>query len=185
MCTTSLRTSENLFSTFELHKSRIVEPNKVEKASQNIVLKARTNDSDSEASIDESEAALMVRRFNKFFKSNKFRSQSSKRHQKTRAVSCYNYNEEGHIKDDCPKLKSMQKEKEKVKYKKPESSKHKNLKATWSDSSSSESDLEEFSGLALMASHQLEEESTTEMSIDEGGGTSEKESCNEGGASPS
>ena len=61
-------TLENLFLTFELHESRIAEPNEVEKASQNIALKARTNDSDSEASIDESEAALMVRRFNKFFK---------------------------------------------------------------------------------------------------------------------
>ena len=175
-------TLEHLFSTFELHESRVSEPNEAKKTSQNIALKAKMNSSDSEASVDESEAALLVRRFNKFFSSNKFKSQ--RHHRKKRAVRCYNCNEEGHIKEDCPKLKKKEKEKEKPKYKKPEPSKYKNLKATWSDSSTSESDIEEFLWLALLANHQLEEDSRSEMSIDEGGGTSEEESSSERGASP-
>ena len=40
-------------------------------------------------------------------------------------------------------------------------------------------------GGALQANHQMEEESSSEMSIDEGGGTSKEESYSEEGASPS
>ena len=51
----------------------------MEKTSQNIALKAKINGSNSEALVDESEAALLVKHVNKFFNTNKFISQ---RHQR-------------------------------------------------------------------------------------------------------
>ncbi|KAG6503123.1 hypothetical protein ZIOFF_035413 [Zingiber officinale] len=74
----------------------------------------------------------------------------------------YMCQKEGHLKEDCPELK---KDKGKI------PKKHKNLKATWDDTSSSESEIQEYVGIALMASY--EGQSTSEPSIDEGGATSD------------
>ncbi|XP_042401584.1 uncharacterized protein LOC121991660 isoform X2 [Zingiber officinale] len=97
-----------------------------------------------------------------------------------RKVRCYHYNEEGHVKDNCPKLKSKAKEKNK----KAAQNKYKTLKATW-DETSSELEIEAIPGLALVASHQEDEgeASLSQMSIesiDEGETTLEESSTLEG-----
>ncbi|XP_074555688.1 uncharacterized protein LOC141811568 [Curcuma longa] len=88
--------------------------------------------------------------------------EKKRRSPKKRTVRCYNCKEEGHLKDQCPNFKNQSKKK-------------KALKATWDETSSDESEVQEYAGLALMASHQ-------EGSTDEGGATSE-ESDDEGGTS--
>ncbi|XP_042412903.1 vacuolar fusion protein CCZ1 homolog isoform X4 [Zingiber officinale] len=106
---------------------------------------------------------------------------NNKTGRKKRTIRCYHYNE-GHVKDNCPKLKNKGKGKDK---KPVQTDKYKTLKATW-DETSFESEVEAFSGLALMTSHQEDEHeaSSSEMSIesiDEGGVISE-ESNSSGGA---
>ncbi|XP_074586962.1 serpin-ZXA-like [Curcuma longa] len=95
-----------------------------------------------------------------------------KRSPKRRTVKCYNCDEDGHIKENCPKLKNKKKDSQ---------AKKKALKATWDDTSSDDSEHEEYAGLALMASHQEEddEESTSEMSIDQGGESSDESSSDD------
>ncbi|XP_042426134.1 sodium/hydrogen exchanger 3-like [Zingiber officinale] len=98
--------------------------------SNNITLKAKKDESYVDSSFDDNETIYMAKK------------------RIARKVRCYNCNEKRHIKDDCPKLKKKNK-------KGPTTTKHKILKVMW-DESSSESDLDEYAGLALMVSHQEE-----------------------------
>ncbi|XP_042454105.1 uncharacterized protein LOC122038423 isoform X2 [Zingiber officinale] len=123
----------------------------------------------------------MVRRFKKLFTSNKFNQVQGKR--RKRKVKCYHCNE-GHVKDNCPKLKSKDKNKDTSTDKRPTQKTHKNLKATW-DETSSESEIEAYAGITLMACHQEKEDEASSSamnieSIDEGGTTSEESSSTGG-----
>ena len=149
---------------------------RMKESKNNVALKASRDEPESESSLDGEEMVMMVRRFKKLCKS---RSTSHPQGKKKRMIRCYHCDEEGHVKDNCPKLKNKDKEKGK----KP-IQKRKALKATCDDTSS-ESEVEAFSGLALMASHQDDDcdSSSSEMSIesiDEGGDTSEESSSSGG-----
>ena len=164
---------DEFFSTFEVHESRCAGP---KEPKNNVALKASRDEPESESSLDDEEMVMMVRRFKNICKSRKSNHPQGR---KKRTIRCYHCDEEGHVKDNCPKLKNNGKDKGK----KPIQNR-KALKATWDDTSS-ESEVKEFSGLALMASHQDDdcESSSSEMSIesiDEGGATSEESSSSGG-----
>src|SRR3954462_5473163 len=117
---------------------------------------------------------MISRRVNQFWKSKhmKFKNfKSSKKLEKgessrsrrydKKKVTCFECNEPGHYKSECPKL---QKEKPKKKF-----HKKKGLMETWddSDSSKSESDSEgEQANITLMATVDAEAESTSESDSD-------------------
>ncbi|XP_042414586.1 uncharacterized protein LOC122003552 isoform X2 [Zingiber officinale] len=161
---------------FEVHKSRCAS---TKEPKHNIALKVARDEHELESSIDDEEMVMMVRHFKKLFNSKKTNHPQGR---KKRIIRYYHCNEKGHVKENCPKLRNKDKDKGK---KHVQTNKLKTLKATWDDTSS-KSEVEAFSGLVLMVSHQDEDYdlSSSEISIesiDEGGDTSE-ESSNSGGA---
>lgn len=105
-------------------------------------------DSEDEDALDEDDIAYFSRKYKNFIK----RKKQFKKHLSTQRESkgekskkdeviCYECKKPGHIRTDCPLLKSSKKSKKKA------------MKATWDDSSESESgsDVEEVARICLMA----------------------------------
>lgn len=63
-------------------------------------------------SMDDNHEAYLVRKMKKLLNSNKFeKKQANMLLHKKKKVRCFNYNEEGHIKKNCPKFKNKKKAK--------------------------------------------------------------------------
>src|SRR4051812_24469445 len=170
---------EELISALRSHEIEL-DANQPQKKGRSIALKsnvkkctnafqAKEEDSEESESEEEDELSMISRRVNQLWKSKQrmfkgFRSSkrfergesSGDRRSDKKKVVCYECNEPGHYKNECPKL---QKENPKKKF-----HKKKSLMATWDDSESeSESDSEEErANFALMATEDDGSESTLE-----------------------
>src|SRR3954463_12329224 len=170
---------EELISALRSHEIEL-DANEPQKKGKSIALKSNlkkcTNafqaeevDSEESESEEEDELSMISRRVNQLWKSKqwKFKSfrgskkpergeSSGGRRSDKKKVICYECNEPGHFKNECPKL---QKENPKKNF-----HKKKGLMATWDDSESeSESDSEgEQANFALMATEDDGSESTSE-----------------------
>src|SRR3954462_170335 len=175
---------EELISALRSHEIEL-DANEPQKKGKSISLKsnykkctnafqAEQEDSEESESEEEDELFMISRRVNQLWKSkhrkfknfrsskklDKGESSGDRRFYKKKAV-CYECNEPGHYKNECPKL---QKENPKKKF-----HKKKGLMATWYDSESeSESDSEgEQANFALMATEDDGSESTSESDSEE------------------
>src|ERR1044072_7390499 len=123
-------------------------------------LQAKEESEDSEEGSEEDELSLISRRINRLWKHRQGRSfnngprnakgrvesTSGQKKVADREVICFECNEPGHYKNDCPKLRKEEKFKRVQKGRK-------GLMATWDDSESEEGDSdEERAAVALMAS---------------------------------
>src|ERR1044072_2320621 len=123
-------------------------------------LQAKEESEDSEEGSEEDELSLISRRINRLWKhrqgrsfnkgprnaKGRFESTSGQKMFADREVICFECNEPGHYKNDCPKLRKEEKFKRVQKGRK-------GLMATWDDSESEEGDSdEERAAVALMAS---------------------------------
>src|SRR3954469_23629094 len=175
---------EELISALRSHEIEL-DANEPQKKGKTIALKsnykkctnafqAEEEDSEESESEEEDELSMIFRRVNQLWKSKhrkfkNFRSSkklekgesSTNRRSDKKKVTCYECNEPGHYKNECPKL---QKENPKKKF-----HKKKGLMATWDDSDSeSEPDSEgEQANIALMATVDDGSESTTESDSEE------------------
>src|SRR3954470_11900760 len=175
---------EELISALRSHEIEL-DANEPQKKGKSIALKsnvkkctnafqAREEDPEESESEEEDELSMIFRRVNQLWKSKqrKFRGfRSSKRFEHgessgdrrsdKKKVVCYECNEPGHYKNECPKL---QKENPKKKF-----HKKKGLMATWDDSESeSESDSEgEQANFALMATEDDGSKFTSESDSEE------------------
>src|SRR4051812_8072117 len=173
---------EELISALRSHEIEL-DANEPQKKGKSIALKsnikkcinafqAREEDPEESESEEEDELSMISRRVNQLWKSKqrKFRGfRSSKRFERgessderrfdKKKVMCYECNEPGHYKNECPNL---QKENPKKKF-----HKKKGLMATW-DESEDESDSEdEQANCALMATEDDGSESTSESDSEE------------------
>ncbi|XP_058771733.1 uncharacterized protein LOC131645090 [Vicia villosa] len=173
---------EELISALRSHEIEL-DANEPQKKGKSIALKsnikkctnafqAREEDPEESESEEEDELSMISRRVNQVWKSKqrKFRGfRSSKRFERgessddrrfdKKKVMCYECNEPGQYKNECPKL---QKENPKKKF-----HKKKSLMATW-DESEDESDSEdEQANFALMATEDDGSESTSESDSEE------------------
>src|SRR3954463_6056747 len=173
---------EELISALRSHEIEL-DANEPQKKGKSIALKsnikkctnvfqAREEDPEESESEEEDELSLISRRLNQLWKSkqrkfrgvrssNKFeRGESSDdRRSDRKKVMCYECNEPGHFRNECPQL---QKEHPKKKF-----HKKKGLTATW-DESEDESDSEdEQANCALMATEDDGSESTSESDSEE------------------
>src|SRR4051812_20187148 len=175
---------EELISALRSHEIEL-DANEPQKKGKSFALKsnikkctntfqAREEDPEESESEEEDELSLISRRVNQLWKSKqrKLRGfRSSKRFERgessddrrfdKKKVMCYECNEPGHFRNECPKL---QKENPKKKF-----HKKKGLMATWDDSESeSKSDSEgEQANFALMATEDDGSESTSESDSEE------------------
>ena len=118
------------------------------------------NDSDNESlensSNEDDNVAMLTRNYKKFLRRQNFHKKYEGR--QTKEVTCYECKKPGHIKSDCPKLKSKNKG---ANYKK------KAFKATWDDISESEMEEDEVANLCFMAlEDDIEVPSTSYSSFD-------------------
>src|SRR3954466_11881640 len=168
---------EELISALRSHEIEL-DANEPQKKGKSIALKsnvkkctnafqAREEDPEESESEEEDELSMISRRVNQLWKSKqrKFRgfrsskrfergeSSGDRRSDKKKAV-CYECNEPGNYKNECPKL---QKENPKKKF-----HKKKGLMATWDDSESESDSKGEQTNFALMATEDDGSESTSE-----------------------
>ncbi|XP_022157467.1 uncharacterized protein LOC111024159 [Momordica charantia] len=131
------------------------------KKEKSIALKAITLEVDSkgENALDEDDVAYLSRKYKNFIKRKKqfkknFSNQKESKGEKSKKdeVICYKCKKPGHIRTDCPLLKSSKKSKKKA------------MKATWDDSdeSGSESENEEVVNFCFMAHSDKEDEQDDE-----------------------
>jgi hypothetical protein len=163
----SKMTSAALFGKLQEHEIELgrLEKHEVqEKKNKSFALKtkARDYDSDDEESQLESEddVEALVKKFKEFLKRDKlkkvdqgkkFNGESTSRQK----VTCFECGNQGHIKNECPSLQKKNGFKSK-KFKKP-----KKAYIAWDDneiSSSSDSESDEYANLALMASHNSDDD---------------------------
>jgi hypothetical protein len=163
----SKMTSAALFGKLQEHEIELgrLEKHEVqEKKNKSLALKtkARDYDSDDEESQLESEddVEALVKKFKEFLKRDKlkkvdqgkkFNGESTSRQK----VTCFECGNQGHIKNECPSLQKKNGFKSK-KFKKP-----KKAYIAWDDneiSSSSDSESDEYANLALMASHNSDDD---------------------------
>ncbi|MCQ7222070.1 CCHC-type zinc finger protein, partial [Salmonella enterica] len=129
-------TLDEFFSQMKLHQTRVEGLEGKEHRSRGVALvvnkekgkkkkskSPQSSDSeDSNASMNSEQEVYMVRKMRKEFKSfntNKSHARKSSRHKsRTRRIICYNCQEEGHMRDECPLLKKKREKKEKEKGKK-------------------------------------------------------------------
>src|SRR3954462_827116 len=173
---------EELISALRSHEIEL-DANEPQKKGKSIALKsnikkctnafqAREEDPEESESEEEDELSLISRRVNQLWKSKqrKFRgvrsskkfeqgeSSGDRRSDKKKAV-CYECNEPGHFKNECPKL---QKENPKKKF-----HKKKGLMATWDESEDDSDSEDEQANCALMATEDDGSESTSESDSEE------------------
>src|ERR1044072_7209805 len=160
---------EELISSLRSHEIELQEDEPRRKV-KSVALKSSTRNAkalqvkeeseDSEEGSEEDELSLISRRINRLWKhrqgrsfnkglrnaKGRFESTSDQKKFADREVICFECNEPGHYKNDCPKLKKEEKFKRVQKGRK-------GLMATWDDSESEEGDSEdERAAVALMAS---------------------------------
>ncbi|PKU77259.1 Retrovirus-related Pol polyprotein from transposon TNT 1-94 [Dendrobium catenatum] len=150
------------------------------KKERTVALKASNSESESSAGEEDDEIALMTRQFKNFLKRKQKRHQNSwnkGKSSRTNKVSsdtiCFECRKPGHLRADCPNLKSQptkEKGDDKGKYKR---GKTKTQKAFWADSASESSEEEaeeEVTNLCLMANDnldQLDQDEVCQLSYDE------------------
>lgn len=120
-------------------------------------------DSEDEDALDDDDIAYFSRKYKNFIKKKKqfkkhLSNQKETKGEKSKKdeVICYECKKPGHIRTDCPLLKSSKKFKKKA------------MKATWDDSSESESgsDVEEIAHLGLMARSEKDDEHDDEVTLE-------------------
>src|SRR3954463_16662440 len=174
---------EELISALRSHEIEL-DANEPQKKGKSIALKsnikkctnafqAKEEDpEESESEEEEDELSMISRRLNQLWKTKqrKFRGfRSSKRFEHgessddrrsdRKKVMCYECNEPGHFRNECPKL---QKENPKKKF-----HKKKGLMATWDESEDDSDSEDEQANCALMAAEDNESESTSESDSEE------------------
>lgn len=162
----SLATLFGKLQEHELELGRLEQNEEIEKKHKSIALNTVTKDRNSDIDDDE-DMILLAKRFNKFlkksknFKNNKFSRKNE--NSSSQNITCFECGKSGHIKADCPTLKKMDSYSKNFNNNKVNNYNNKTKKAyiVWDDndiSSSSDSDNEENAQIALMASHQSEDE---------------------------
>src|SRR3954469_15116634 len=173
---------EELISSLRSHEIEL-DANEPQKKGKSIALKsnfkkctnafqAREEDPEESESEEEDELSMISRRVNQLWKSKKrkfrgFRSSKRFEHGESsddrrfdkKKVMCYECNEPGHYKIECPKL---QKENPKKKF-----HKKKGLMATWDESEDDSDSEDEQANCALMATEDDGSESTSELDSEE------------------
>src|SRR3954468_22324474 len=173
---------EELISALRSHEIEL-DANEPQKKGESIALKsnikkctnafqAREEDPEESESEEEDELSLISRRLNQLWKNKqrKFRGvRSSKKFERgessddrrsdKKKVMCYECNEPGHFRNECPKL---QKENPKKKF-----HKKKGLMATWDESEDDSDSEDEQANCALMATEDDGSESTSESDFEE------------------
>src|SRR4051812_36355853 len=155
---------EELISALRSHEIEL-DANEPQKKGKSIALKsntkkctnafqAREEDPEESESEEEDELSVISRRLNQLWKNKqrKFRGVRKK-------VMCYECNEPGHFRNECPKL---QKENPKKKF-----HKKKGLMATWDESEDDSNSEDEQANCALMATEDDGSESTSESDSEE------------------
>src|SRR3954468_5132836 len=173
---------EELISALRSHEIEL-DANEPQKKGKSIALKsnikkctnafqAREEDSEKSESEEEDELSLISRRLNQLWKTKqrKFRGvrsskrfehgeSSDERRSDKKKVMCYECNEPGHFRSECP---SLQKENPKKKF-----HKKKGLMATWDESEDDSDSEDEQANCALMATEDNGSESTSESDSEE------------------
>ncbi|TYK29684.1 zf-CCHC domain-containing protein/UBN2 domain-containing protein [Cucumis melo var. makuwa] len=115
-------------------------------------------DPEDEDDLDQDDITYLSRKYKNFIKKKKYfkkhlstQKESKGEKSKKDEVICYECKKSNHIRTDCPLLKSSKK------------SKKKTMKATWDDSSESESEVEKMTRLGLMAHSDKEDEQDDEV----------------------
>ena len=118
-------------------------------------------DPEDEDGLDEDDIAYFSRKYKNFIKRKKYfkkhlstQKESKGEKSKKDEVICYECKRSGHIRTDCPLLKSSKKSKKKA------------MKATWDDSSESESEVEEMANLGLMAHNDKDDEHDDKVTLE-------------------
>ena len=118
-------------------------------------------DPEDEDGLDEDDIAYFSRKYKNFIKRKKYfkkhlstQKESKCEKSKKDEVICYECKRSGHIRTDCPLLKSSKKSKKKA------------MKATWDDSSESESEVEEMANLGLMAHSDKDDEHDDKVTLE-------------------
>ncbi|XP_031741720.1 uncharacterized protein LOC116403915 [Cucumis sativus] len=118
-------------------------------------------DPEDEDGLDEDDIAYFSRKYKNFIKRKKYfkkhlstQKESKGEKSKKDEVICYECKRSGHIRTDCPLLKSSKKSKKKA------------MKATWDDSSESESEVEEMANLGLMAHSDKDDEHDDKVTLE-------------------
>lgn len=118
-------------------------------------------DPEDEDGLDEDDIAYFSRKYKNFIKRKKYfkkhlstQKESKGEKSKKDEVTCYECKRSGHIRTDCPLLKSSKKSKKKA------------MKATWDDSSESESEVEEMANLGLMAHSDKDDEHDDKVTLE-------------------
>ena len=118
-------------------------------------------DPEDEDDLDEDDIAYFSRKYKNFIKRKKYfkkhlstQKESKGEKSKKDEVICYECKRSGHIRTDCPLLKSSKKSKKKA------------MKATWDDSSESESEVEEMANLGLMAHSDKDDEHDDKVTLE-------------------
>ena len=118
-------------------------------------------DPEDEDGLDEDDIAYFSRKYKNFIKRKKYfkkhlstQKESKGEKSKKDEVICYECKRSGHIRTNCPLLKSSKKSKKKA------------MKATWDDSSESESEVEEMANLGLMAHSDKDDEHDDKVTLE-------------------
>ncbi|KAA0033952.1 zf-CCHC domain-containing protein/DUF4219 domain-containing protein/UBN2 domain-containing protein [Cucumis melo var. makuwa] len=131
------------------------------KKKKSIALNTISLELEDEDDLDEDDIAYFSRKYRNFIKRKKYfkkhlstQKESKGEKNKKDEVIYYECKKAGYIRTDCPFLKSSKKSKKKA------------VKATWDDSSKSESEVEEMANLGLMAHSDKEDEHDDEVTLE-------------------
>lgn len=146
----------------EIELGRLEQNESQEKKNKNIALKTESREQSKENDSDEDEnIILLVKKFGKFLKNDRtFKKKSFKKKDNSTSnqnFTCFECGKQGHIKADCPNIakKNFNRKKD-----------FKKAYIAWEDnevSSSSETESEECANVALMASHQSDDEEVSNI----------------------